>query len=67
MRRDNYALLSVHCICLVDVLDASTIAVEEVISDGAESDVYAYNVTCLKLGATSFTFTVGNAKSATNP
>ena len=55
------------CVHLADVLDADTISVSEVTADGADKDVYAYDVTCLQLGTTSFTFSVGNAKSATNP
>jgi hypothetical protein len=33
---------------------------------GAAADVFAYDVTCLKLGETSFAFFVANHKSSTN-
>ncbi len=33
---------------------------------GSYSDVFAFNVTCLSIGKTTFSFTVGNTASSTN-
>ena len=49
--------------------DASVIRVTEVDPEvlvGGAEDVYAYDVTCLKLGEGKITFVVGNNRSATN-
>jgi len=58
----------------VEVEDPEIISVRRVSANdlkapvvaGSYSDVFAFNVTCLDVGESSFTLTVGNTKSSTN-